>query len=267
MLYVFGDSYPAGVCEKKEDKAYYIEKAFPELLSATLKIPVYKEAFGGASCMDTINALTSNIHKFKKGDIVILALPHFDRINLPANAYANSAGAVVDRRRREGEPKRKTLVGVPLYNAGLQILSGDYEGAAWFIKFLKTALTPEVYGGTEKGFKYFLNSLIKVHVDLGYGAYENYSNYYIDWATNLSTYFIEKDINYIVYTSHWWAYIKKFVASSCECGHWDERGHTLFSSYLEEFLKSYKHGNFLMLPPDISSVQERYLLGNGPKQI
>lgn len=248
---VFGDSYSNRDCIRKgldNSKSTKVEKGFQDFLGETFKMEVDTCAISGGSCYDILNMLTSRIHTFHKGDIVICLLTNFDRENHPITSdeqygdlHALLMGDLsIDYEKRDW--KLPFLKGAALSNIARRWLTAESSKEDLYPMFNRIDYI-RGKGGKEKDEA--IEALIKHTVNSRYGMDENYRNYFLTWFKNLGIFFKQNEIVYKVYTSSWWIPIQTLQRSygsyseytECECGHWNEIGHKIFSDLVAEDIR------------------------------
>lgn len=240
MIYFFGDSFTAGICEDNSsgENKQYLDKTYGEYVAEKLKQPYEVHGLPGACTMDIYQSIISRLVKFKKGDTIVVGGTATGRIQIPGI----QSKKILDFRApfkdigEYGEEDKLTLV--PWYSSLWRAEVDKDKREEKLRSILPGYSGPNLYR-TGEAISLFVNDIM-----LGYAV--NYENYCMEWFYSLKVYFDSIDVKVLHWDYHWWSYIKNQVksiyrtpgGSGCDCGHWDNRGVQLFAEYVVTALDS-----------------------------
>jgi len=233
MVHAFGDSFTNKDCKRGQET--HLDLGYFDYIAKELNTGVSSAAFPGCSCYNVLNLLTSRLYKIESGDVVIVLLPPFDRKDYPSSQNVIYQRLMGDQTKQfeEREPMQ-TLQGFPMWSAVYQYLDNRRD-----MKFVNDRFSQIDYirDSSNEDLNYNLDILFKFLILSNSQNHIHEENYFLTWFSNLGLFFSKNKIIFKVYTFEWWDSIR-FITNTakdqdtgalCECGHWNEFEHILFS--------------------------------------
>jgi hypothetical protein len=247
MVYSFGCSFTYGKCNDEQ-----LDSHFTKLVADYYNTGYVNTGMNGASNQDVFERFSSKLLDFKEGDLVIIGLTTPDRGFIPQesiippnmNARFWEDLFFSEQPYDENHPffgKPKSIQGSPVTSICFT------DGLSLYFKR---------QGHKFAGYRdidQFVGDFFRINVLYYDAVRDNIKEHYGKLFYNMSLKLNKRGVKVVMWDYDSWVVIKlannkameSELSHSCECGHWNERGHSLFSKLLINAFES--EGMFTIL--------------------
>ena len=230
MVHSFGDSFAYGHCQGLDLEGDRLDCTYAHHVANHYNMRYVNHGMPGASYLDILNSITAKLSTIKRGDIVLVAGTSNTRFQIPTDYIMplfkekrkSKYGVGIGGRENEADMSTTTLVWVHKKT--------NQDKIKHIQELLPTKLSNKELSKIVQAYEVLIDSIIYRHDG-------HIHQYYQDWILSFFQYFEERRVRCIAWDNIWWDLINRESKSKCTCGHWDEKGHEVFSKYLIQGLE------------------------------